>query len=142
MRRQRGGRAGTRTAPVVAGNAAADNQRKKQCVKQSWGFLVFFGGLVLIWGSCYVWRPAWLVSASAWRSGPAAGMRQFRAGNEPFRSAGAAPVTRVFSPYVVQAGSARPRVRAGLPRQRSTAPCDAEREALYPRAVPRLWPRL
>ena len=47
-------------------------------------------------------------------------MRQFRAGNEPFRSAGAAPVTRVFSPYVVQAGSARPRVRAGLPRQRST----------------------
>jgi hypothetical protein len=59
--------------------------------------------------------PGALVPASAWRSGLDAGMRQFRAGNEPFRGAVAAPVTRVFSPYVVQAGSARPRVRAGLP---------------------------
>jgi len=67
-----------------------------------------------------VWRPALLVSASAWRSGLDAGMRRFRVGDEPFRDAGAAPVTRVFSPYVVQPGSARPRVRAGLPRQRST----------------------
>ena len=74
-----------------------------------------FGGLVLIWGSCYGWRPERLVSASAWCSGLDAGMRQFRARNEPFRGAVAAPVTRVFSPYVVQTGSARPRVRAGLP---------------------------
>jgi len=97
-----------------------DNQRKKWCVKQIPGVSGVLGGLVLIWGSCYVWRPAWLVSASAWRSGLAAGMRQFRAGNEPFRSAVAVPVTRVFSPYVVQAGWARPRVRAGLLLQRST----------------------
>ena len=55
------------------------------------------------------------MSASAWCSGLDAGMRQFRARNEPFRGAVAAPVTRVFSPYVVQTGSARPRVRAGLP---------------------------
>ena len=38
----------------------------------------------------------------------------------PFCGAVAVPVTRVFSPYVVQAGSARPRVRAGLLLQRST----------------------
>ena len=99
---------------------AIDNQRKKWCVKPILGISDVLGGLVLIWGSCYVWRPAWLVSASAWRSGLAAGMRQFRAGNEPFRSAVAVPVTRVFSPYVVQAGWARPQVRAGLLLQRST----------------------
>ena len=58
--------------------------------------------MVLIWGSCYGWCPAQLVSARACRSGPAAGMRQFRVGNGPFRGAVAAPVTRVFSPYVVQ----------------------------------------
>ena len=60
--------------------------------------------MVLTWGSCYGWYPARLVSVSACRSGPAAGMRQFRAGNEPSRGAVAAPVTRVFSPYVVQNG--------------------------------------
>ena len=38
----------------------------------------------------------------------------------PFCGAVAVPVTRVFSPYVVQAGWARPRVRAGLLLQRST----------------------
>jgi len=55
-----------------------------------------------------------------------AGVRRMRAWGIPRRAGGrsaarfAVPVTRVFSPYVVQAGSARPRVRAGLPRQRST----------------------
>jgi hypothetical protein len=42
------------------------------------------------------------------------------AGSLPFGGAVAVPVTRVFSPYVVQAGWARPRVRAGLLLQRST----------------------
>jgi len=41
-------------------------------------------------------------------------------GRWPFCGAVAVPVTRVFSPYVVQAGWARPRVRAGLLLQRST----------------------
>jgi len=55
-----------------------------------------------------------------------AGIRRIRAwGNPapglwPFCGAVAVPVTRVFSPYVVQAGWARPRVRAGLLLQRST----------------------
>jgi hypothetical protein len=49
------------------------------------------------------------------RSGLDAGMRQFRAGDEPSGGAVAVPVTRVFSPCVVQAGWAGPRVRAGLP---------------------------
>jgi len=41
-------------------------------------------------------------------------------GRWPFCGGVPVPVTRVFSPYVVQAGSARPRVRAGLLLQRST----------------------
>jgi len=48
------------------------------------------------------------------------GMWNSAPGRWPFCGAVAVPVTRVFSPYVVQAGSARPGVRAGLLLQRST----------------------
>jgi hypothetical protein len=54
------------------------------------------------------------------RVGLAAGMVKIRAGAMVLRGAVGVPVTRVFSLYVVQAGSACPRMRAGLPRQRST----------------------
>ena len=96
--------------------AVTIHQRKRMLVKWFRRVSGVCGEWVLIWGSCYGWR--WLLRA--WRCGPAAGMRKFRAGRWPSAARSRVPVTRVFSLYVVQAGSACPRVRAGLPRQRST----------------------
>jgi hypothetical protein len=90
-----------------------DNQRKKRYVKR---FRRVSGGLgewVLIWG--------FTAAGACWGGRlPDAGMGNSAPGRWPFCGAVAVPVTRVFSPYVVQAGSARPRVRAGLLLQRST----------------------
>ncbi len=73
-------------------------------------------------GSCYGVAPVRVAGPrSVAAGGLAAGMAEFRAGAMVVVRRGLrVPVTRVFSLYVVQAGSACPRMRAGLPLQRST----------------------
>ena len=69
-------------------------------------------------GFCYGWCPGFAADRGA---GQTAGMTKCRAGKDGFPARSGGARHRVFSLYVVQAGSARGRGRRpGLPRQRST----------------------
>ena len=83
------------------------NQRKRRCVKR---WRRDFWLWSVIWGYCYGW--AWGGGSLA---GPvrAGGMAGRRPGGVPGAGAVRVPFTRVFSLYVVQAGSARPRGAGG-----------------------------
>jgi len=84
------------------------------------GLLRLFAAGALAW--VFVLRAGAVAGPAgpAVRGGLAAGTGNIRAEAMVSHGAVRVPVTRVFSLYVVQAGSACPRMRAGMPRQRST----------------------
>ena len=91
------------------------NQRKRKVVKRYWGSFAFICVGVLAWVVLAAAGAVVRCGPGGRRAGVAAGMVNSRA-----EAMVRVPVTRVFSLYVVQAGSACPRMRAGMPRQRST----------------------
>jgi len=94
--------------------------QRKRSLSSAAGFVAVVCGVPWPGCSCYGAGAVARAAGPAVRGGLVAGMGNIRAEAMVSRGAVRVPVTRVLSLCVVQAGSARPRMRAGMPRQRST----------------------
>jgi hypothetical protein len=84
-------------------------QRKKTIVKRSGKISVAGAVMVVSWGFCYGWRRVDGVARERGSGEVSGGMAEFRGGIMVVVPRGrGCPATRVFSLYVVQAGSACP----------------------------------